>query len=260
MPRVELKLKQASVVLGVPPKALQNFVQARVLKPRRRLGLYYFDTSLLKATVALYLKESLGASTSYLTKFADAVAQLPGFETRTPAIVRLRASAWKAIRQSRFGSPWVLWLQNSAAGCRLPMWRETSLPDASVSGGSVSSSPPSVRQRSSGAGSRTGRSRTRFTPIAETGSSRYSPLSQKPRHSRRRGVVIHRGRTGSGRRAILDVRRLGRGRFHRDAQHEGLSAKPPVGKGHRPPRTAAFASSPAANREVSSSAIEDRRP
>ena len=54
MPRVELKLKQASAVLGVPQKALQNFVQARVLKPRRRLGLYYFDTSLLlQATVAL---------------------------------------------------------------------------------------------------------------------------------------------------------------------------------------------------------------
>ena len=46
MPRVELKLKQASAVLGVPQKALQNFVQAGVLKPRHRLGLYYFDTSL----------------------------------------------------------------------------------------------------------------------------------------------------------------------------------------------------------------------
>ncbi len=97
MPRVELKLKQASAVLGVPQKDLQNFVQARVLKPRRRLGLYYFDTSLLlQATVALYLKESLGASTRYLTKFANAVARLPGFETKTPAIVRLRASAWKS--------------------------------------------------------------------------------------------------------------------------------------------------------------------
>jgi hypothetical protein len=96
MPRVELKLKQASAVLGVPPKDLQNFVQARVLKPRRRLGLYYFDTNLLlQATVALYLKGSLGASTRYLTKFAEAVARLPGFETNTPAIVRVRASAWK---------------------------------------------------------------------------------------------------------------------------------------------------------------------
>ena len=96
MPRVEWKLKQASAVLGMPQKDLQNFVQARILKPRRRLGLYYFDTSLLlQATVALYLKESLGASTRYLTKFADAVAQLPGFESNTPAVVRLQASAWK---------------------------------------------------------------------------------------------------------------------------------------------------------------------
>jgi len=77
MPPVELKLKQASTVLGVSQKDLQNFVQARVPKPRRRLGLYYFHTSLLpQATVALYLKESLGASTRYLTKFADAVARL----------------------------------------------------------------------------------------------------------------------------------------------------------------------------------------
>ena len=96
MPRVELKLKQASAVLGMPPKDLQNFVQARILKPRRRLGLHYFNTSvLLQATVALYLKESLGTSTRHLTKFADAVARLPGFETNTPAIVLLKARAWQ---------------------------------------------------------------------------------------------------------------------------------------------------------------------
>ena len=96
MPRVELKLKQASAVLGIPQKDLQNFVQAGVLKPRRRLGLYYFDTSLLlQATVVLYLKDSVGASTRYLTKFADAVARLPGFESSPPAIVRLKASAGK---------------------------------------------------------------------------------------------------------------------------------------------------------------------
>lgn len=94
MERVELKLKQASAVLGVPEKDLQNFVQARVLKPRRRLGRYYFDTHLLlQATVAIYLKGSLGASTRYLSKFAEAVAELPGFESSTPAIVCLRASA-----------------------------------------------------------------------------------------------------------------------------------------------------------------------
>jgi hypothetical protein len=82
--RVELKLKQASAVLGMPQKGLQHFVQARVLKPRRRLGLYYFDTRLLlQATVALYLKESLGASTRYLAKFADAEARFPRVRSRS---------------------------------------------------------------------------------------------------------------------------------------------------------------------------------
>lgn len=96
MQQVELKLKQASAVLGVPQKDLQNFVQARVLKPRRRLGLCYFDTNLLlQATVVIYLKGSLGASTRYLSKFAEAVAGLPGFETSTPEFVSLKSSRWK---------------------------------------------------------------------------------------------------------------------------------------------------------------------
>ena len=95
MERLQLKLKQASAVLGVPQKDLQNFVQARVLKPRRRQGIYYFDSNLLlQARVVVYLKASLGASTRYLTKFAEAVGGLPDFETSTPAVVTLRASAW----------------------------------------------------------------------------------------------------------------------------------------------------------------------
>ena len=36
---VELKLKQASAVLGIDPKDLQNLVQFQVLRPRRRVGL-----------------------------------------------------------------------------------------------------------------------------------------------------------------------------------------------------------------------------
>jgi hypothetical protein len=94
MRQVELKLKQASAVLGVTQKDLQNFVQARVLKPRRRLGLCYFDTNLLlQAKVAIYLKAVLGASTRYLSKFAAAVAGIPEFETHTPAMVSLMARA-----------------------------------------------------------------------------------------------------------------------------------------------------------------------
>ncbi len=97
MQPIQLKLKQASAVLGVPQKDLQNFVQARVLKPRRRLGLFYFDTNLLlQAKVAIYLKGSLGASTRYLSKFAEAVAGLPGFETGTPDFVCLKSSRWQA--------------------------------------------------------------------------------------------------------------------------------------------------------------------
>ena len=47
MQAVELKLKQASAVLGVEPKDLQNLVQFKVLRPTRRDGLYWFDNQLL---------------------------------------------------------------------------------------------------------------------------------------------------------------------------------------------------------------------
>jgi hypothetical protein len=87
-----LKLKQASAVLGVPPKDLQNLVQHRVVRPRRRAGLYYFDRSaLLQAKVATYLKGSLDASTAYLSKFATAVSKLPDFASGRPTTVRLKA-------------------------------------------------------------------------------------------------------------------------------------------------------------------------
>lgn len=68
-----LKLKQASAVLQVAPKELQNLVQFRVVKPKRSQGTYYFDPStLLVAKVAFYLKESLGTSTSVLSRLMDA--------------------------------------------------------------------------------------------------------------------------------------------------------------------------------------------
>jgi hypothetical protein len=88
----ELKLKQASAVLGVPSKDLQNLVQHRVIRPRRRAGLYYFDLNvLLQAKVVTYLKGSLDASSAYLAKFTQAVARLPDFASGQPAIVRLQA-------------------------------------------------------------------------------------------------------------------------------------------------------------------------
>ena len=72
---VELKLKQASAVLGVELKDLQNLVQFKVLRPTRRDGLYWFDNQLLlEAKVAFYLKESLGMSTEVLARFAQALS------------------------------------------------------------------------------------------------------------------------------------------------------------------------------------------
>ena len=37
------KLKQASAVLGVPPKDLQNLVQLGVIRPARRKSVCWFD-------------------------------------------------------------------------------------------------------------------------------------------------------------------------------------------------------------------------
>lgn len=76
MQRVTLKLKQASVVLGVPPKDLQNLVQLGVIRPARRNNVCWFDANLLlKAKVAFYLKESLGSSSDLLARFTQALSQ-----------------------------------------------------------------------------------------------------------------------------------------------------------------------------------------
>ena len=74
MQNVTLKLKQASAVLGVPPKDLQNLVQLGVIRPARRKSVCWFDTNLLlKAKVAFYLKESLGSSSDLLARFTEAL-------------------------------------------------------------------------------------------------------------------------------------------------------------------------------------------
>jgi hypothetical protein len=75
MQTVDLKLKQASAVLGVDPKDLQNLVQFNVLHPPRRGNFYWFDSRLLlEAKVAFYLKESLGTSTEVLARFTRALS------------------------------------------------------------------------------------------------------------------------------------------------------------------------------------------
>jgi len=76
MKNIRLKLKQASAVLGVSPKELQNLVQFGVLRPSRRDRVCWFDTGLLlQAKVALYLKDSLGSSSDLLASFTTALSQ-----------------------------------------------------------------------------------------------------------------------------------------------------------------------------------------
>ena len=73
MLRQGLKLKQASAVLQIEPKELQNLVQFGVVKPQRLEGTYFFDANaLMVAKVASYLKESLGTRTSVLSKLMEA--------------------------------------------------------------------------------------------------------------------------------------------------------------------------------------------
>jgi hypothetical protein len=72
MPRRALKLKQASAVLKVQPKELQNLVQFGVIKPKRVDGTYLFDIgTLLTAKVAFRLKESLGTRANVLSRLID---------------------------------------------------------------------------------------------------------------------------------------------------------------------------------------------
>ena len=69
MPQQALKLKQASAVLRVEPKELQNLVQFEVVRPKWVNGAYLFDReTLLTAKVALRLKESLGTRANVLSK------------------------------------------------------------------------------------------------------------------------------------------------------------------------------------------------
>jgi len=76
MQSLTLKLKQASAVLGVPPKDLQNLVQLGVIRPVRRNGVCWFDTNLLlEAKVAFYLKETLGSSSDLLARFTEAFSK-----------------------------------------------------------------------------------------------------------------------------------------------------------------------------------------
>src|SRR5258708_4244831 len=90
---ITLKLKQASAVLGVPAKDLQNLVQLGVIRPARRNSVFWFDTNLLlKAKVAFYLKESLGSSSDLLARFTEVLSQdLGKVETKDLRDIYLRS-------------------------------------------------------------------------------------------------------------------------------------------------------------------------
>jgi hypothetical protein len=89
MPRQGLKLKQASAVLQIEPKELQNLVQFGVVKPRRLEGAYFFDANaLMVAKVAFYLKEFLGTRTSVLSKLMEAFsASEEEFKSENPKYI-----------------------------------------------------------------------------------------------------------------------------------------------------------------------------
>ena len=93
MQAVTLKLKQASVVLGVPAKDLQNLVQLGVIRPARRNNLFWFDANLLlQAKVAFYLKDSLGSSSDLLARFTEALSKdLGKLETKDLSDICLRS-------------------------------------------------------------------------------------------------------------------------------------------------------------------------
>ena len=84
-----LKLKQASAVLRVEPKELQNLVQFGVVKPKRVDGTFLFDKgTLLTAKVAFRLKESLGTRANVLSKLIDVFrASEKGLRIKNPEYV-----------------------------------------------------------------------------------------------------------------------------------------------------------------------------
>ena len=96
MQAVELKLKQASAVLGVHPKDLQNLVQFAVLRPHRRDHVYWFDQTWVSVALVLYII-GLGVATG---------AHLPNLRRMNAlmavgAVYRMEAFRFSTIDHSR---------------------------------------------------------------------------------------------------------------------------------------------------------------
>jgi hypothetical protein len=92
-----LKLKQASSVLKIPPKELQNFVQFGVVKPLRKGGVFVFDMqSLLAARVAVCLKSAIAPQGRRLAAYVEAFSsQAPQFLVQKPEFILFRAQAYE---------------------------------------------------------------------------------------------------------------------------------------------------------------------
>lgn len=113
MTRQRLKLKQASAVLQVTPKELQNLVQFGVVTPQRSAGNFFFDTkALLAAKVALYLKQSLGTRTSVLSRLTEAFsASEDKFIRENPDYVIFRCRLSPGEPPIKLAVPFRAWLQ-----------------------------------------------------------------------------------------------------------------------------------------------------
>ena len=100
MQTVDLKLKQASAVLGVDPKDLQNFVQFKVLATApRQLLLVRQSTSSGGEGCFVYLK-ALSTSTEVLALFSRALSGLKDEKLARLRYVCLRSLQRKATMEA----------------------------------------------------------------------------------------------------------------------------------------------------------------
>lgn len=102
-----LKLKQASAVLQIKPKELQNLVQFGVVRPKRAAGTHYFDSgALVAAKVAVYLKDSLGARTSVLARLMEAFREAEGeLKAENPSYVVFTFRQAPDVQPIKLGVP-----------------------------------------------------------------------------------------------------------------------------------------------------------
>ena len=107
MPERALKLKQASAVLRVPPKELQNLVQFGIVKPKRVDSTYFFDKeALLTAKVAFSLKASLGARASVLSRLIEVFrASEKGLRRKNPEYIVFSCRVSREEEPIKLGVP-----------------------------------------------------------------------------------------------------------------------------------------------------------